>query len=186
MEDNQIMDLYWQRSESAIAETREKYGTYCTSIARNILHSREDAEEVVNDTCLKAWDSMPPERPSCLQAYLGRITRNLSLDLWRREHARKRGSGEPELVLSELEECLPARSKAEQAVEEQLLTDCINRFLQELPRQKRNLFVGRYWYLFPVSELAERFGLRENNVNVSLSRMRKKLQQYLEKEGITL
>ncbi|MCD8353759.1 MAG: sigma-70 family RNA polymerase sigma factor [Clostridiales bacterium] len=186
MEDNKIIDLYWQRSEAAIAETEGKYGAYCHSIARNILQSREDAEECVNDTWLKAWNSMPEQRPGCLMAFLGKIVRNLSLDRYRKGHAQKRGEGETALVLTELEDCLSASGSAEQAVEEQLLTECIDRFLGELTRQKRVLFVRRYWYLDPVSEIAQSCGQSENAVTLTLFRLRRKLRVYLEKEGFQL
>lgn len=186
MEDSKIIDLYWQRSEIAISETDEKYGPYCHSISCNILHSKEDAEECVNDTYLKAWNSMPTQRPNCLMAFLGKISRNLSLDRYRKNHAQKRGEGETELVLTELEDCLSTSESVEEAVEGKLLEDCINHFLSELPRQKRNVFVCRYWYLYPVSEIAKRYGISEGTVTNTLFRLRKKLQSYLEMEGIKL
>ncbi len=186
MEDGKIIDLYWQRSEAAIAETDTKYGAYCHSISHNILHNKEDAEECVNDTYLKAWHSMPTQRPNCLMAFLGKIVRNLSLDRYRKNHAKKRGDGETELALTELEECLSASGSVEEAVDGKLLTDCIDRFLAGLPRQKRSVFVCRYWYLYPVSEIAKRYGLSESSVTNTLFRLRKQLRRHLETEGITV
>lgn len=184
MKDHEIIDLYWKRLENAISATAEKYGKYCHSISYNILHSREDAEECVNDTWLGAWKSMPPQRPECLSAYLGKITRNLSLNRFKQYNAQKRGLGQTELVLSELEDCIPARTDVEQAVEEMILVKSINRFLWEQPEQKRNLFIRRYWYLSPIREIAENYGMSESKVSSLLFRMRNKLREHLEKDGI--
>lgn len=184
MKDHEIIDLYWKRLENAISATAEKYGKYCHSISYNILHSREDAEECVNDTWLGAWKSMPPQRPECLSAYLGKITRNLSLNRFKQYNAQKRGLGQTELVLSELEDCIPARTDVEQAVEEMILVKSINQFLWEQPEQKRNLFIRRYWYLSPIREIAENYGMSESKVSSLLFRMRNKLREHLEKDGI--
>lgn len=154
MEDAQIVALYWARDEAALAESEQKYGGYCRAIALGILENREDAAECVNDTWLRAWKAMPPRRPARLDAFLGKLTRNLSLDRWRALRAQKRGGGQTELALSELEECLPAVSTPEHALEAQDLAESLNRFLEALPREKRVLFVQRYWYLRSVEELA--------------------------------
>ena len=121
MDDHKIIDLYWARSQQAIAESDRKYGTYCRTIARNILPRLEDAEECVNDTWLRAWNAMPPQRPSVLQAFFGKLTRNLSLDRWRREHAAKRGGSQIELALDELEDCLAARTEASRLMVRELV-----------------------------------------------------------------
>lgn len=186
MKDHEIIDLFWERDENAIAETADKYGGYCYSIAYNILCNREDAEECVNDTWLMAWKSMPQQRPSRLPAYLGKIARNLSLNRFKLYHAKKRGAGQTNLVLSELEECIPSQENVERVVEEMVFVETLNRFLYALPEQKRNIFIRRYWYLCPLRDLAKAYGMSENRVVSLLFRMRKELRAYLEKEGITL
>lgn len=186
MKDNEIIDLYWERKETAISATAEKYGKYCHSISYNILHNNEDAEECVNDTWLGAWKSMPPQRPECLSAYLGKITRNLSLNYCKQYTAEKRGSGQTEVVLSELEECIPAETGVEQVMDEMILVRSINHFLREQPEQKRNIFIRRYWYLCPIRDIAESYGMSESKIASLLFRMRNKLKTHLEKEGITL
>ena len=183
MEDHQIIDLYWKRAENAIAETAKKYGTYCRAIAYGILHSHEDAEESVNDTWLGAWNSMPPHRPNILSAFLGRITRRLSIDKWRTLNAGKRGGGQLTLALEELNECIPSGSDPAAAVELQELTAAIDRFLDSLPDLERHVFLCRYWYLHTISAIAERFSFSESKVKSMLHRTRSKLRTYLEKEG---
>ena len=147
MNDTEIINLYWTRSERAITETGEKYGVYCSVIARNILGDAQDAEEAVSDTWLAAWNSIPPKRPAILRSYLGKITRNLSLKKWRERSAIKRGGGEISLALDELADCIPDGSDTEYEVEEKLLTQTINRFLSGLKPDERRVFVCRYWYL---------------------------------------
>lgn len=144
MEDIQIIDLYWERSEGAIAATLEKYGRYCRSIAYNILHSKEDAEECVNDVCLRVWNAMPPERPECLSVYLGKITRNLALNRAKYYSAEKRGMGQCEVALSELEECVPTTVGIEQQFDEMVLVKAIENFLYMQPLERRNIFIRRY------------------------------------------
>jgi len=186
MKDQEIVDLYWERKESAISATAEKYGAYCHSISYNILHNHEDAEECVNDTYLRAWRSMPPRRPERLSAYMGKITRNLSLNQFKQYTAEKRGLGQTEAVLSELEDCIPADTGVEQALDERVLIGAISQFLRGQPQQKRSLFVRRYWYLCPIREIAESCGMSESKVTSLLFRMRNQLKAHLEKEGITL
>lgn len=183
MEDEKIVDLYWQRSQQAIDESNTKYGSYCYAIAYRILSAREDAEECVNDTWLRAWDAMPPHRPSRLDTFLGKLTRNLSLDRWKWLHAQKRGLGQAELALGELENCLAAPSSPEDSLDARSLTESLNRFLESLPQDKRILFLQRYWYLCPISDIAVRFGMRENTVSSTLFRLRQQLRLQLEKEG---
>ena len=184
MQDEEILDLYRDRDENAITATAEKYGAYCHVIAFNILNSHEDAEECVNDTWLGAWNSIPPQRPNRLSAYLGRITRNLSLNRYQQYNAEKRGFGQTALALSELEDCLPARDTPEQAVEQQVLVQAINQFLYAQPARKRNIFIRRYWYLTPIREIAKAYGMTESKTASLLFRMRKELKTHLEREGI--
>lgn len=183
MEDQKIIDLYWQRSEQAIMETDRKYGGYCFSVAYNILSNREDAEESVSDTYLAAWRAMPPKRPGILSSFLGKITRHLSIDRWRRRSAQKRGGGEVPLVLEELEHCVSGQESVEAALQRKELTIAINRFLDSLPRTERNMFLCRYWYADPVQDIADTFGFSAAKVNSMLYRTRQKLRRALAKEG---
>ena len=184
MEDTQIVDLYFARSEQAIKETDTKYGGYCYSIAYNILTNQEDAEESVSDTYLSAWNAMPPRRPSFLAAFLGKITRNISLDRWRKYHAFKRGGGQVELALEELQECVSgAESAEEKAIRREILAS-LNRFLGTLNDTERNVFVCRYWYLDSTEEIAAKSGFSVSKVKSMLYRIRKRLNAHLEKEGL--
>lgn len=186
MEDGEIVDLYWERSENAIAETSKKYSRYCYSISFNVLHNHEDAEECVNDTYIRAWNSMPTQRPNRLSTFLGKITRNLSINKYRGYAAEKRGSGQTDLVLLELEECVPSPENVEQAVDTLALAEAINRFLASQPRTKRIVFMRRYWYLSPIREIAGEYGMNENRVKSMLFRMRNELKLFLEKEGVAV
>ncbi len=186
MEDHEIINLYWERKENAISATAKKYGKYCHAISYNILHCKEDAEECVNDTYLGAWKSMPPRRPEHLSTYLGKITRNLSLNRFKQYNARKRRLGQTELVLSELEDCIPSETSVEQIVEEKILVKSINQFLWEQPEQKRNIFISRYWFLYPIRDIAKNYNISESKAVSLLFRMRNELKIYLEQEGITL
>ena len=183
MEDRQIIELYWQKNPDAISETAGKYGAYCFTIADHILRSAEDAEECVNDTWLHAWNVIPPQRPSRLRIFLAKITRNLAFDRFRERTAEKRGGGEITLVLDELAECLAGGTSVEGAYEEKELGECIRQFVRELPERDGNVFVRRYFFTEPVTMIAGRYGLTENNVMVILSRTRKKLKARLLKEG---
>ena len=183
MEDNQIIELYWNRDENAITETGRKYGAYCRKIAVNILQNEEDSEECVNDTWLKTWNSIPPHRPENLRLFLAKITRNLSFNRYNENTAQKRGGGEITLVLDELAECLEAKSDVEQIVLGKELKECIKGFVTTLRERDRNVFVRRYFFVDTVKEIAERYGISENNVMVILSRTRKQLKNKLEKEG---
>ena len=186
MEDCQIIALFWERSEQAISETNQKYGPYCRTIAWNILHDEQDTEECLNDTYLHAWNSMPPKRPALLRAFLGKITRNLSLDRFRARAATKRGFGETPLALAELEECIPSPGTVEQIIEGRALSEMMEAFLHRLPAQKRRIFLQRYWYLMPIREIARENGMRESRVTSILYRARKELRACLEKEEIAL
>ncbi len=186
MDDRQIIELYNERSETAISETADKYGKYCYYIAYHILYNEQDSEECVNDTYLRTWESIPPQYPNKLSAFLGKITRNLALNRYRYYKSEKRGYGQTALVLDELQECVPASGSTEQAVEEKLLVEVLNRFLHELPIEKRMMFLRRYWYMSSIKEIAEDYEISEGNVKMTLLRIRNKLKQTLEKEGIVL
>lgn len=181
MEDLQIIELYWKRDESAINESRSKYGGYCSTIANNILHSAEDTEECVNDTWFRAWKTLPPEKPNRLAVFLGRITRNLAIDRYRRDRSQKYGGGQITLCLDELGECIGEDSPIEDRIALRELLDC---FLFSLPEKNRNIFLLRYWYMMPVAEIAKRNDITEGSVKMILQRVRNKLKDYLEKEGV--
>ncbi len=186
MEDRNIVDLYWERSESAISETAVKYGSYCRTIAFNILHNTEDAEECVNDTYLKVWNTIPTLRPERLSAFLARITRNISLNRYERNNAKKRIPVETTVALDELTDCIPAAENTEDTVEEKALTETLNRFLAELSIEKRMIFMRRYWYLCSIKEIAADFNMTESKIKMVLMRSRHSLKKVLEKEGIKL
>lgn len=186
MQDTEILDLYWKRDEHAITETQKSYGNYCYSIAYHILHTHEDSEECVNDTWLRAWKAIPPNRPERLSLFLGTITRNLSFDRWKYKNTLKRRSGEMELALDELAECVPAAGTTEDAVEEAELQRSLNRFLSTLKEKDRNVFLRRYWYAEEYNEIAKRYGMKLNTVKTTLFRVRSKLKTYLEQEGVVL
>lgn len=186
MEDKQIVELYLLRNEQAIDKTAEKYGKYCFSIANNILNNYEDAEETVSDTYVGAWNAIPPHRPANLSTFLGKITRRLAIKRWRANHTLKRGGGEMPLVLEELAGCIPSGGDPEQDVENAELGRMLNRFVHGLPKTERNVFVCRYWYLDSIEDIAKRYSFSQSKVKSMLSRTRKKLRTYLEKEGIVL
>lgn len=186
MTDADIVALYWARDEQAIAQTAQKFGAYCRKIAANLLGSPEDAEECENDTWLAAWNSIPPSRPDKLAPYLGRITRNLALDLRERQNAKKRGGGQMNAVLDELEFLLPAGNHTAQEVESAETARSISAFLRNQPEQARNIFIRRYWYCDATADIAKRYGIGESKVRVTLHRMRAKLKTHLEKEGVCL
>lgn len=178
MKDHDIVDLYWARNERAIEESQRAYGGYCHSVAMNILNHEPDAEECVNDTWLGAWNSMPPQRPSVLRTYLGKITRNLSIN---RLKARRRAKRNPDLevAFSELEACI---SMPEDTTDH-LLCSLLDEFLEGLDPTDRQLFMGRYWYGRSVSLLADGHGMTPNAVSQRLKRTRQKLRSFLEERG---
>ncbi len=186
LEDSEIIDLYWNRQEQALEETDRKYGSYCWTIAHNVLRSREDAEECVNDTWLRAWNSIPPQRPSIFSSFLGTITRNLSLDVWKAKHTGKRGGGRVTLAVEELADCIPDGTDVEKTVADAELTRIIDRFLRSLPEKECYLFLRRYWYVDSISEIAHRYKMAEGTVKASLHRTRKKLREHLEQKGVQL
>lgn len=186
MEDRQIIELYWARSDNAIEETQCKYGKLCYKIAYNILSNRQDSEECVNDTYLRAWNTIPPNRPEKLSAFLCRITRNQALKKYESNCAAKRGAGEVPLALEELATCIPAPDTVTEMTDYRDLIRQLNAFLSELSPEARKIFLRRYWALDSVRDIAADLGISESKVKVSLFRTRKKLNAYLEKEGIAL
>ena len=184
MDDESILQLFFQRREQALKETQAKYARLCLRVADGILADTRDAEECVNDTWFRAWNLMPDKRPAALSPFLGAIVRNLALDRWRRSRRQKRGGGETELALEELADCLPARGRVEQRLEEEELAAAINAFLARLPEADRKLFVARYWFLTPVTRLAEKLRCRPGSVKTRLYRLRLRLQEELRREGL--
>lgn len=185
MEDSRIVDLYWRRDEAAIRETERKYGALCRGVARNILGADEDAEECVNDALHQAWNAIPPQRPDRLGAWLGKVTRNLALNLWSKRHAQKRYAG-MESLLGELEECVPAPGGVEREVEDRELSAAIDGWLRTLSREDRVLFVRRYWYGTALQTLAAERGISPNRLAQKMFRLRQGLREALEKEGFTV
>ncbi len=184
MEDNAIIELYFQRSESAVTESDKKYGRYCGTIARNILANEEDAKECVSDTWLKAWNAIPPTRPRILKAFFGKITRNLSLNRLEKEKAEKRGGGEVSLALDELSECVADTRAYEWSADRSVIRDTLNAFLKDLPEETRIVFVRRYWYLEGVGQIAKELDSGESRIKMMLLRARKELAERLTREGI--
>ncbi len=184
MDDRQIIALFYERSEQAITELSKKYGDLCFKIAINILNDPQDAEECVNDAYLGAWNSIPPQNPTPLRAYLCRIVRNLALKKLRTNTALKRG-GQLEISLSELENCIPDNTFDEHLSAKEL-TAHLNAFLSTLHRDDRVMFLKRYWFAEPLSEIAKTFGITEHNASVRLGRIRKKLYQYLKSKEVSL
>lgn len=185
MEDNQIIELYFSRDESALAETAKKYGTFCLCIAMNVLSVKEDAEECVNDTYHTAWNQIPPTRPDSFRAFLGRIVRNCSISKYRARHAKKRFNG-MEVMLSELNDCVPAQGTVEQEIEAKELSEYINIWLEGLKTEDRVLFVRRYWYGEEVRDLARQCEVSATQMTQKMLRLRRKLKMFLEEKGVVL
>lgn len=185
MDDSKIIELYYQREEQAITETDAKYGPFCRAIALNILSVREDAEECVNDTWHTAWNRMPPDLPQSLKAFLGRITRNLSISRFRANRAQKRYDG-MEILLSELDDCVPDVRGVEETVDEHTLSDLISRWLNNLPVDDCTLFVRRYWYGEAVKDLARKWECTPNKMAQRMMVLRRDLKAFLEKEGVAV
>ena len=183
MDDLRIVELFFERSEIALAVTEKKYNKYLFTIAYGILSSKEDAEECVNDTLRAAWDSIPPTRPGSLKNYLGRLVRNISLNLYTKNNAAKR-RGEGALIYDEVSEFTPDPLSQFSIADEIVLRDAVNSFLASLPTVSRVVFLRRYWYFSSVADIALDYGLSASNVKVMLHRTRKKFKKHLEKEGI--
>ena len=183
MEDQQIVALYWQRDQLAIEHTQKKYGHYLTKVAYHILYDLEDCAESVNDTYMAAWNAIPPHSPQSLCAFLSKLTRRISIDLLRKKQSAKRGGGEYEMSLEELSQCLPGGHDPETEVNGRDLVRTIEKFLRTLPEKTRNVFIGRYFYMDSVREVARYCGLSESNAKVMLHRTRIALGEYLKEEG---
>ena len=184
MNDAAIVNLYWARSEKAISETAAKYGKYCRTISYNILANADDADECVNDTYLKAWNSMPDHRPSHLAPYLAKLTRWLSLNRLRKDNSLKRGSGELPAVLDELAETLDSGIDIEKEIEIREIKRAVQNMLDRLNKTERDVFLGRYWFSASISEIAEKSGFSESKIKSMLHRTRKKLLTQLKEEGL--
>lgn len=185
MNDESIVELYWQREENAIAETQRKYGPYLLQIANNILLDLEDSRESVNDAYLAAWNSIPPHRPQVLRAYLVKLIRRIAIDLYRKRNRDKRRESQYALSLDELGDCIPSNSTQE-AMDEKLLAEAIGQYLRTLPKMSRVAFVDRYYYLDSLREVADYCHMTESKLKSLLFRLRKGLRDYLIKEGYNL
>lgn len=183
MDDEQIIDLYFARDERALTETDHKYGGYCFHIANGILDSVQDAEETVSDTYWKAWNQIPPTRPTVFKMFLAKITRNLAFSRWRQNAAQKRGRGEMQLVLDELADCIPTPEGVEDNLNAKELSRSIQTFLDTLSIREQNIFLRRYFFLEESEVIAQRYGMKSGAVLRTLSRTRAKLKQHLAKEG---
>lgn len=183
MQDESIVALYWERDEAAIKETKNKYERYLSKIAYNILSDFEDSQESVNDTYLAAWNSMPAHKPNILSTYLGKLTRRISIDIFRKKNRNKRRASEYALSLNELGDCISVGDDLEETMEIKLLASAINDFLRTLPADARNLFVGRYYFLDSLQDAAQYCGMSESRAKSLLFRTRCNLKVYLEKEG---
>ena len=186
MEDLEIVNLYWDRDESAITQTDRKYGGYCRKISFCILADREDSEECVNDTYLQTWNTIPPRRPQRLATYLGKICRNISINLYEKLHAQKRGKSEAEMCLDELAEVVGTGPDVEDQIQLSMLTEALNRFLAGTGEEQRKIFVQRYWHMMSVREISGDLGISESKVKMSLMRTREKLRVFLTDEGYEL
>ncbi len=186
MEDHEIIRLYFARDEAAIRETDRKYGGFCANISWNILQNTLDVEECVNDTYLHIWNSIPPVKPLSLMAYLGKVIRNLSLNLRKAKCAQKRGGGQYDLVYDELSQVVPSSESVEDSYGEIVLRDLLNRWLATLPEEHRLAFVGRYWFFDSIRDISARMGCSEGKTKMLLLRLRRRLKVYLEGEGISL
>lgn len=183
MEDEEIINLYWNRQEKAISETDKKYGKYCSTISFNILQNREDAKECVNDTYLKTWDSIPPQRPNILKVYLGRIARNLAINQYERKKAKKRDYT-LEIALQELNECISSSNNVEEQLDYNELVNMLNVFLSRLSQNNRKIFLERYWYLYSIKEISSNNRISESNTKTILLRIRSQLKNYLKEGGL--
>lgn len=183
MDDKSIVELYFSRNEEAIAQTEKKYGRYCYCIAYNILTNNEDAEESVSDTYMRAWDAIPPQQPSVLATFLGKITRHIAIDRWRARTATKRGSGEMSLALEELGECIAGMHNVALEYERKELIKAYREFLDTLPDTERRIFLRRYWYVESIEAIAKKYGFSQSKVKTTLHRTRAKLRRHLAEEG---
>lgn len=184
LEDSEIISLYFRRDQQAIAQTESKFGGLCRKIAKNILGTKEDADECLNDALYQLWESIPPAKPKNLGAYLTVCVRNLACNRREASHAAKRGGGQLSAAYEELADCLSAPDDTESAYDLRALTDALNRFLADLPAETRTMFVLRYWGALSVSEVASQTACSQSKVKMTLMRTRTKLKAFLEKEGL--
>lgn len=184
MEDQEIIDLYISRSQNAISETENKYGSYCRTIARNILNDKGETDECVNDSYFRTWKAIPPTIPKILKAFLGKITRNTALNMYEKNHASKRNNGQIAASLDELTECIDHSSDTQQKVERSEVIAALNEFLEGLDKNKRICFMQRYFYMTPVKEIAEKNGMSEGSLKTMLSRVRADLKKYVKERGL--
>ena len=184
MDDDKIIALYFERNESALKQTAEKYGRYCYKIAHQVVNNEEDAKECVNDMYLDVWNSIPPHKPKKLAVFLATITRRIALDRFRRMTAEKRGGGEASLSLHELEDCIPFGKSIDEELENQRIAEIISAFLRRLPEIRANIFIRRYWYFDSVADIAKRYDFGESKTKMILKKTRDELLQYLKKEDI--
>lgn len=185
MDDKDIIALYFSRDEKALEYTAEKYDSYCYTVARQILGSEEDAKECVNDVLLAAWETIPPNRPEKLSLYLGKITKNISVNKLRAINAKKRGADYVRVYLDELSEVVPSDNDPTALLESEELTRAIERGLRSVSATNRRIFISRYYYLESIGEIAARFCMNENQIKLRLHRTREKLRKMLRKEGLT-
>lgn len=186
MDDQKLIELYWQRSENAIAETAIKYGSYCYKIAYNVLANNEDSEECVNDTYFKVWERIPPARPDRFSAFIGKITRHIAINRFEYLTAEKRGGSQVPLALEELSDCIPDYNTPSKLVENKELVIAINKFLRQLSSESRKIFLQRYWGLSSIKDISVMYKITESKVKMSLMRTRSKFKHFLEKEGIVI
>lgn len=183
MRDEEIVNLYWNRQEKAIEETDKKYGRYCNMISFNILQNNEEAKECVNDTYLKTWNNIPPQRPNILKVYIGKIARNLAINQYERKKAKKRDYT-LEIALEELNECISSNDNVEKELDYNELVKALNDFLSGLSKDKRKIFLERYWYLYSIKEISSKNKITESNTKIILLRVRKQLKDYLKEGGL--
>lgn len=184
MEDEEIIQLLWDREERGLESLSGKYGKYCFSVSCRIVNNEEDAKECVNDTWFSAWNSIPPQKPSNLGGYLAKLVRNISINCYNKKHAAKRGGGNMDLALEELSECVAVRNKAEERLELEFLANIIAEFLNSQDKIKRWIFMQRYFFMADTSEISGKLGIKEGTVKSTLCRMRKQLKKRLEKEAV--
>lgn len=186
MEDEEIIQLLWDRKEKGLESMSEKYGKYCFSVSHRIVNNEEDAKECVNDTWFSAWNTIPPQKPYNLGGYLAKLVRNISINCYNKKHAAKRGGGNMDLALEELSECVAGRNKAEERLELEFLANIIADFLNSQDKTKRWIFMQRYFFMADIKEISEKLDIKEGTVKSALCRMRKQLKKRLEKEAVYL
>ncbi len=186
MDDTKIVELYWNRDEDAIAQTRDKYSNYCFSISHSILRNQQDCEECLSDTWLAIWNAIPPHHPLNLATFIGKICRRISLNKWRAMSADKRGGGEVPLSLDELEECIPDERSLRDTLEDKLIAESIDEYLSTLSETQRKVFVCRYWYFDSIEDISARFHFTQSKTKMMLKRTRDGLRDHLVKEGVII